>query len=70
MASMDTTHPAATADVNGDTIARLSLAQAQDTESQTLWQLIDDPNITVANTARHRLGLVFRPLTEPAGPKP
>ncbi|QOD05693.1 hypothetical protein [Pseudarthrobacter sp. BIM B-2242] len=66
---METTYPAAAATVSGDTIARLSLAQAEDTDSQTLWQLIDDQNITVANTARSRLGLVFRPLTEPAGPK-
>lgn len=66
---MDTTYPTAPATVSGDTIARLSLAQAEDTGSQTLWQLIDDPNITVANTARSRLGLACRPLMEPAGSK-
>ena len=68
MRPMETTYPAA-ATVSGDTIARLSLAQAEDAESQTLWQLIDDPNTTVANTARSRLGLAFRPLMDPAGRK-
>lgn len=61
-----TTQPAAPAAVSGDTITRLALAQDPDTESQTLWQLIDDANTTVANTARHRLGLALRPLTDPA----
>lgn len=69
MSSMETTHPTAAPTVSGDTVARLALAQAPDTESQTLWQLIDDKNLTVANTARDRLGLAFRPL-ESAGAKP
>lgn len=47
----------------GDTITRLALAQDPDAESQTLWQLIDDTSDTVANTARHRLGLALRPVT-------
>lgn len=67
MVSMDTTHPAAAAAAaGGDTVARLALAQAEDTGSQTLWQFIDDRNTTVANTARHRLGLALRPLIDPA----
>ena len=61
-----TTYPAAPAAVSGDTITRLALAQDTHSGSQTLWQLIDDENTTVANTARHRLGLALRPLT-PAG---
>lgn len=58
---MESTQPS-TPTVAGDTIARLALAQDPDTGSQTLWQLIDDPNTTVANTARDRLGLALRPL--------
>lgn len=43
-------------------IERLAPAQNPDTDSRGLWLLIDDPNDTVANTARHRLNLAFRPL--------
>jgi hypothetical protein len=43
-------------------IERLATAQNPDAEAQDLWQLIDDPNDTVANTARHRLNLALRPL--------
>ena len=48
--------------ITGDIITRLALAQEPTTESQALWQLIDDPNDTVANTARIRLSLALRPL--------
>jgi hypothetical protein len=58
---METLTPAAS-QLAGDTIARLALAQDPGTESQTLWQLIDDTHTTVANTARHRLNLALRPL--------
>jgi hypothetical protein len=61
MMGMDTLTSSAARQLTGDTIARLVLAQDPDTESQTLWQLIDDANDTVANTARDRLAL--RPLT-------
>jgi hypothetical protein len=60
--SMDTLTPSAHQHP-GDIITRLALAQEPGAESQTLWQLIDDANTTVANTARHRLGLALRPLT-------
>ncbi|MET4144284.1 hypothetical protein [Arthrobacter sp. UYCo732] len=53
--------PAAGPDVN----VRLNLAQDPATESQALWQLIDDANDLVANTARTRLGLTRRPTYEP-----
>lgn len=46
----------------GDVNTRLTLAQDPETESQTLWQLIDDVNDLVANTARGRLGLALRPV--------
>ena len=46
----------------GDTISRLALARNPDTEAQTLWQLIDDQDTTVANTARGRLNLALRPV--------
>ena len=41
---------------------RLTATQDPSSDSQALWQLIDDPNITVANTARGRLGLRQRPI--------
>lgn len=44
-------------------VSSLSTAQDPDTDSQALWQLIEDPNDTVANTSRLRLGLTLRPLT-------
>lgn len=62
MSGMETTQPSAAPVVAGDIITRLALAQAPDTESQALWQLIDDTNDTVANTARYRLNLALRPL--------
>lgn len=43
-------------------ITRLASAQDPAADSQTLWQLIDDPNDTVANTARGRLNLALRPV--------
>lgn len=45
-----------------DVNTRLAAAQAPATDSQTLWQLIDDPNDLVANTARDRLNLALRPV--------
>jgi hypothetical protein len=45
-----------------DITTRLALAQAPETESQALWQLIDDPNDLVANTARGRLRPVEIPM--------
>ena len=61
MRDMDslTANPAAPTalDVN----ARLASAQEPATDSQALWQLIDDRNDLVANTARGRLGLSLRP---------
>jgi len=45
-----------------DTITRLASAQDPAADSQTLWQLIDDPHNTVANTARGRLNLALRPV--------
>lgn len=47
-----------TPDIN----TRLAAAQDPAAESQTLWQIIDDPNDLVANTARGRLGLTLRPV--------
>ena len=47
----------------GDANARLATAQDPQTESQVLWQMIEDPNPLIANTARTRLGL--RPTTVP-----
>jgi hypothetical protein len=62
MSDMETTQPSGTPSVTGHVIERLAVAQAADTEPQQLWQLIDDQNDTVANTARHRLNLALRPL--------
>lgn len=45
-----------------DITTRLALAQDPAADSQTLWQLIDDPNDLVANTARGRLSLALRPV--------
>jgi hypothetical protein len=45
-----------------DIFTRLASVQDPAADSQTLWQLIDDPNDTVANTARNRLNLALRPL--------
>lgn len=56
------TQTSAAPSVTGDIIERLALAQNPETESQTLWQLIDDPHMTVANTARDRLNLALRPV--------
>lgn len=53
--------PAAQTDVN----TRLATAQDPSTDSQALWQLIDDHNDLVANTARQRLGLTQRLTFEP-----
>jgi hypothetical protein len=55
-----TANPAAlpTPDVN----TRLASAQDPSTDSQALWQLIDDHNDLVANTARGRLRLALRPV--------
>ncbi len=47
-----------------DVITRLASAQDRATDSQTLWQLIDDQNDLVANTARGRLNLALRPVFE------
>ncbi len=58
MSGMETPQPSDSAHV----IERLSRAQNPDAETQDLWQLIDDPNTTVANTARHRLNLALRPV--------
>lgn len=57
-----TANPAAqsTSDVN----TRLASAQDPATDSQALWQLIDDHNDLVSNTARTRLGLTRRPTFE------
>ncbi|MGT2461149.1 hypothetical protein [Sinomonas atrocyanea] len=57
---MESHHPSAAAATDGDTITRLAAAQAHDAEPQLLWQLIDDPHDTIANTARDRLGLALR----------
>lgn len=45
-----------------DINTRLASAQNPAADSQTLWQLIDDPNDLVANTARGRLSLALRPV--------
>lgn len=45
-----------------DVNTRLAAAQAPAADSQALWQLIDDPNDLVANTARGRLNLALRPV--------
>lgn len=45
-----------------DIITRLASAQDPAADSQTLWQLIDDSNDIVANTARGRLSLALRPV--------
>lgn len=45
-----------------DVNTRLATAQDQAADSQVLWQLIDDTNDLVANTARGRLGLTLRPV--------
>lgn len=45
-----------------DIITRLASAQDPATDSQALWQLIDDANDAVANIARDRLGLALRPV--------
>lgn len=47
-------------DTKNDVNGRLGRAQDHDTDSQALWQLIDDTNDLVANTARTRLGLAKR----------
>lgn len=57
---METTQTPAAPLLNGDVNARLSLAQDPDTESQALWQLIDDTNDLIANSARGRLRLALR----------
>ena len=65
MSSMDTLTAAAEPTAGTDVNARLAFAQDPDTDSQALWQLIDDQNDLVANTARQRLGLTRRPTFEP-----
>lgn len=45
-----------------DITTRLASVQDPAADSQTLWQLIDDPNDLVANTARTRLRLALRPV--------
>jgi hypothetical protein len=65
MSGMETSQPSEAPIAAAHVIDRLALAQNPDTETQELWQLIDDPNTTVANTARHRLNLALRPV-EPA----
>lgn len=57
-AHMSTMESITAPDVN----TRLASAQDPATESQVLWQLIDDPNDLVANTARERLRLALRPI--------
>lgn len=47
-----------------DVNARLASAQDPATDSQALWQLIDDHNDLVANASRSRLGLTQRPAFE------
>lgn len=64
MSSMDTLTAAADSTAGTDVNARLASAQNPDTENQVLWQLIDDSNDLVANTARTRLGLTLRPAFE------
>jgi hypothetical protein len=62
MSGMETTQPSGAPAAAAHVIERLALAQNPGTETQELWQLIDDPNTTVANTARHRLNLAMRPI--------
>lgn len=62
MSGMETSQPSEVQD-EPHVIERLSRAQNPDADTQDLWQLIDDTNTTVANTARRRLNLVQRPLT-------
>lgn len=62
MTGMEASQPSDTPIAAGHVIDRLALAQNPDTEPQDLWQLIDDPNTTVANTARDRLNLALRRL--------
>lgn len=66
--SMDTLTAAADSTAGNDVNARLTSAQDPDTDSQALWQLIDDHNDLVANTARQRLGLAQRPTFNAAPP--
>lgn len=65
MSSMDTLTAAADSTAGTDVNTRLASAQDPDTDSQALWQLIDDHNDLVANTARQRLGLTQRPTFQP-----
>jgi hypothetical protein len=62
MSGMETTQPSEAPAAAAHVIERLALAKNPGTGTQELWQLIDDPNPTVANTARHRLNLALRPL--------
>jgi hypothetical protein len=61
MSGMETLDIADPVQLQGDVNARLALAHHPETEAQTLWQLIDDPNDLVGNTARKRLNLALRP---------
>lgn len=65
MSTMDTLTAAADSTAGTDVNTRLALAQDPDTDNQALWQLIDDHNDLVANTARRRLGLAQRPTFDP-----
>lgn len=67
MSSMDTLTAAADSG-NADVSTRLATAQDPDTDNQALWQLIDDHNDLVANTARTRLGLALRSTFEALPP--
>lgn len=55
IAGMDITQP------GGDAASRLALARNPETESQTLWLLIEDPDEQVADAARERLNLIPKP---------
>lgn len=46
----------------GDANSRLAAAHAPESDTRILWQLIDDSNDLVANTARARLNLILRPV--------